>query len=89
MNIHLPELFLEINLNFNNGRVDIRAKLPTGGGTWPALWLLGANHYEVGWPACGEIDIMEHWGHDPTCCSRIDSYSNESWGYMDKWTYQC
>jgi len=51
---------------FQYGRVDIRAKLPTGDGTWPALWLLGANHYEVGWPACGEIDIMEHWGHDPT-----------------------
>ena len=31
-----------------------------------ALGYLGANHYEVGWPACGEIDIMEHWGHDPT-----------------------
>ena len=51
---------------FQYGRVDISAKLPTGGGTWPALWLLGANYTDVGWPACGEIDIMEHWGHDPT-----------------------
>ena len=48
------------------GRVDIKAKLPTGVGTWPALWMLGANFSEVGWPECGEIDIMEHWGHDPT-----------------------
>jgi beta-glucanase (GH16 family) len=59
---------------FTYGRVDIRAKLPTGVGTWPALWMLGRNIDEDGaywenqgfgttpWPACGEIDIMEHWG---------------------------
>ena len=51
---------------FKYGRVDIRAKLPAGVGTWPALWMLGANYTEVGWPECGEIDIMEHWGHEPT-----------------------
>ena len=45
---------------FQYGRVDIRAKLPTGAGTWPALWMLGANHQSVGWPACGEVDIMDH-----------------------------
>ena len=65
---------------FKYGRVDIRAKLPTGTGTWPALWLLGANHSEVGWPACGEIDIMEHWGHNPTVISSAlhtpSSYTN-------------
>lgn len=49
--------------DFKYGRVDIRAKLPQGGGTWPALWMLGSNISSVGWPACGEIDIMEHWGH--------------------------
>jgi len=47
------------------GRVEIRAKLPTGRGTWPALWMLGANIREAGWPACGEIDIMENVGFDP------------------------
>lgn len=47
------------------GRVDIRAKLPTGGGTWPALWMLGANYETTPWPACGEIDIMEHVGNVP------------------------
>lgn len=56
---------------FTYGRVDIRAKIPTQQGTWPALWLLGKNITEPGgyfsathgttpWPACGEIDIMEH-----------------------------
>ena len=44
---------------FTYGRVDIRAKLPKGQGIWPALWMLGENISEVGWPKCGEIDIME------------------------------
>jgi beta-glucanase (GH16 family) len=48
-----------------NGRIEIRAKLPKGRGTWPAGWTLGANLKEVGWPLCGEIDIMEHVGYDP------------------------
>lgn len=58
---------------FQNGRVEVRAKLPTGVGTWPAIWMLGKNIIEPGgywtsnygtkhWPACGEVDIMEHWG---------------------------
>ena len=45
---------------FQYGRVEIRAKLPQGQGTWPALWLLGGNIDQVGWPRCGEIYIMEH-----------------------------
>lgn len=49
---------------FTYGRVEIRAKLPEGGGTWPALWMLGSNISTVSWPACGEIDIMEHLGND-------------------------
>jgi len=51
-------------LEFVYGRVDIRAALPTGQGIWPALWLLGANFTEVGWPSSGEIDLMEMLGHE-------------------------
>jgi len=58
---------------FTYGYVEIRAQLPTGVGTWPAMWTLGQNITEPGgfwepthgttsWPYCGEIDIMEHWG---------------------------
>ena len=47
------------------GRIEVRAKLPGGRGTWPAIWMLGVNIRDVGWPACGEIDIMEHVGFDP------------------------
>jgi len=47
---------------FIYGRVDIRALLPKGQGIWPALWTLGNNIAGVGWPACGEIDIMEKIG---------------------------
>ncbi len=50
---------------FQYGRVEIRAKLPVGQGTWPALWLLGENIDEVSWPRCGEIDIMEHGDGEP------------------------
>ncbi|MGV8946088.1 MAG: family 16 glycosylhydrolase [Lutibacter sp.] len=50
---------------FKYGRIDIRAKLPVTKGIWPALWMLGANISSVGWPACGEIDIMELVGTYP------------------------
>jgi beta-glucanase (GH16 family) len=50
---------------FKFGRIDIRAKLPVSKGMWPALWMLGANITSVGWPACGETDIMELVGTYP------------------------
>jgi beta-glucanase (GH16 family) len=59
---------------FTYGRIEVSAKLPTGIGTWPAIWMLNKNINENGaywekqgfgttnWPDCGEIDILEHWG---------------------------
>ncbi|MBN2136212.1 MAG: glycoside hydrolase family 16 protein [Sedimentisphaerales bacterium] len=47
------------------GRIEVRVKLPTGKGTWPAIWMLGNNPENPRWPACGEIDIMENVGFDP------------------------
>lgn len=47
------------------GKIEVRAKLPTGTGTWPAIWTLGENIGEVDWPTCGEIDIMENVGFMP------------------------
>jgi beta-glucanase (GH16 family) len=50
--------------SFTYGKVVVRAKLPASVGTWPAVWMLGSNISTVGWPACGEIDIMEHRGSE-------------------------
>lgn len=49
---------------FTYGRVEIRAKLPEGAGTWPALWMLGSDVATNPWPACGEMDIMEQRGSE-------------------------
>ncbi len=46
--------------SFKYGRVDVRAKLPGGGGAWPAIWMMGIDRSRVKWPKCGEIDIMEY-----------------------------
>ncbi len=50
---------------FKYGRIEFRAKMPTGKGTWPALWMLGSDHDNAGWPKCGEIDILEYVGYQP------------------------
>ncbi len=47
------------------GRFEVRAKLPAGRGTWPAIWMLSSDDTYGSWPASGEIDIMEHVGFDP------------------------
>ena len=47
---------------FTYGRIEVRAKLPASAGTWPAIWMLGSNFTTLGWPTCGEIDIMEQTG---------------------------
>lgn len=49
----------------NYGRIEARMKLPRGQGIWPAFWMLGESITTIGWPRCGEIDIMEVVGHEP------------------------
>jgi beta-glucanase (GH16 family) len=67
---HAPVRYTSASLVTKNkvswqyGRIELRAKLPRGQGVWPAIWTLGNNASEVGWPACGEIDIMEYIGRD-------------------------
>lgn len=50
---------------FQYGRIEARLKVPAGKGLWPAFWMLGSNFSTVGWPDCGEIDIMEYVGREP------------------------
>lgn len=67
---HAPVEFTSASLITRNkaswkyGRIEVRAKLPQGKGVWPAIWTLGTNLSQVGWPACGEIDIMEFVGKE-------------------------
>lgn len=63
-NFTSSRLTTQNKFNFKFGRVDIRAALPKGQGIWPALWMLGKDISSVGWPKCGEIDIMEMIGGD-------------------------
>lgn len=62
---------------FQHGRIDVRALLPTGQGIWPAIWMLGGNFPNVGWPACGEIDIMELVGNQPNVVHGTVHYGND------------
>jgi beta-glucanase (GH16 family) len=64
---------------FTYGKIEARISLPVGQGTWPAYWMLGANLSTAGWPTCGEVDIMEHIGSDPTMISHA-VHTNEKNG---------
>jgi beta-glucanase (GH16 family) len=57
------------------GWIEVRAKLPSTQGIWPAHWMLGDSFPEIGWPRCGEIDIMELLGHEPETV-----YFTRHWG---------
>lgn len=54
------------HFSFTYGRLEARIKIPTGQGIWPAFWLLGNNIKSAGWPNCGEIDVMEDKGSEPS-----------------------
>ncbi len=87
------------NLSVKYGRIDVRAVMPKGQGLWPAIWLLGENIDAVGWPACGEIDLMEmiggesrektvhgtvHWDHVGNYASYGGSYTLTSGTLADE-----
>jgi hypothetical protein len=65
---------------FTFGRYEIRAKLPASQGTWPAIWMLGANFPTVSWPAAGEMDIMEQKGGDKNTVLSTIHYPGNSGG---------
>jgi beta-glucanase (GH16 family) len=65
------------------GKLEIRAKLPAGVGTWPAIWMLGNNISTAGWSTCGEIDIMEHRGSELNKIFGTFHYPGRSGGNAD------
>jgi beta-glucanase (GH16 family) len=75
---------LSYNLySFQYGRIDVSAKLPASTGTWPAIWMLGNNLSTAGWPACGEIDIMEQSGSQKSTIYGTMHYPTEVGQYGD------
>ncbi|MCK5638426.1 MAG: glycoside hydrolase family 16 protein [Flavobacteriaceae bacterium] len=64
------------------GKIEVKAKLPEGVGQWPAIWMLGENKKEVGWPKCGEIDIMEHVGFNKDTV--FGSIHSESYNHIKR-----
>jgi beta-glucanase (GH16 family) len=69
--------------SFTFGKVEVKAKLPAGLGTWPAVWMLGNNISSIGWPACGEIDIVEHRGSELNKIFGTLHYTGRSGGNAD------
>jgi beta-glucanase (GH16 family) len=65
--------------DFLYGRIDVRAKLPSGKGTWPAIWMLPTDWAYGAWPKSGEVDIMEHVGYDPN--NVLSSVHTESFNH--------
>jgi len=69
--------------SFKYGKIDVRAKLPASTGTWPAIWMLGNNIATAGWPACGEMDIMEQSGSQKSIVLGTMHYPTEIGQYGD------
>lgn len=73
-------IFTKDKVEFTYGRVEVRAKLPAGGGTWPAIWMLGEGWPEEAWPGVGEMDIMEFAGNQPNRVSSALHFPGNSGG---------
>jgi beta-glucanase (GH16 family) len=69
------------------GRVEARMQIPSGQGIWPALWMLGQDIDVVGWPGCGEIDIMENIGREPATIHGTIHGPNYAGGGGISWSY--
>lgn len=67
--------------NFTYGRVEWRAQFPSGLGFWPALWLLGSNITDIGWPGCGEVDVFENTGTNTTTVQSSIHSGSDATGY--------
>ena len=82
-------LTTEGKVEYKYGRIDVRAKLPKGQGIWPAIWMLGDDMSTIGWPACGELDIMELLGHEPYKIHGSINYGPQgnSWAYTKTTSY--
>ena len=66
------------------GRMDVRAKLPTGQGLWPAIWMLPTDNVYGGWPKSGEIDIMENIGSEPERVFGTIHYGHDFWRFISE-----
>lgn len=64
---------------FTYGKVEVRVMIPGGIGSWPAIWMLGSNIDKVGWPDCGEIDILEYVGFNPNFIHGTAHAKNYYW----------
>jgi beta-glucanase (GH16 family) len=68
------------------GKIEANIKVPIGQGMWPAFWMLGQNIWQIGWPKCGEIDIMEHINSDSVIHGTMhwDNNGHQSFGGTKK-----
>lgn len=66
------------------GKVEIKAKLPMGQGAWPAFWMMGSDIQKIGWPKCGEIDIMEHVSSSKGTVYGTSHWPKKNGGRSDK-----
>jgi len=76
------------NISAKFGKIEARIKLPTtGNGLWPAFWMLGEDYSTVGWPRCGEIDILEMGNVSGISQAKQDKFFNGACHWGEVWTY--